>query len=160
MTIRAIDALMYKAESIMNSDAELADSLMNLIDPDFIRGKERKARYALLYTAAEFKNYQPFTTDSLILTAARYYSISNNLDYRFLSYYYLGCAYMEFKQFTDAAVALAQAEMLVNTIDNDYWIGLLYTQLGDLFNESYDYHRAEEYFSKRTIDLCRFFFHA
>lgn len=144
----AIDALMYKAESIMNSDAELADSLMNLIDPEFIRGKERKARYALLYTEAEFKNYQPFTTDSLILTAARYYSISNNLDYRFLSYYYLGCAYMELKQFTDAAVALAQAEMLVNTIDNDYWIGLLYTQLGDLFNESYDYHRAEEYFSK------------
>lgn len=67
----AIDALMYKAESIMNSDAELADSLMNLIDPEFIRGKERKARYALLYTEAEFKNYQPFTTDSLILTAAQ-----------------------------------------------------------------------------------------
>lgn len=144
----AIDALMNNVESIINSDADLADSLMNLIDSNSLRGKERKARYALLYSEAQFKNYQPFTSDSLILTAARYYSISNNLDYRFLSYYYLGCAYMELKQFTDAAVALAQAEMLVNTIDNDYWIGLLYTQLGDLFNESYDYHRAEEYFSK------------
>lgn len=134
----------------MNSDAGMADSLMNLIDPNYLIGKERKARYALLYTESQYKNYQPFTSDSLILTAARYYSISNNLDNRFLSYYYLGCAYMELKQYTDAAVALAQAEMLVNTINNDYWVGLLYTQLGDLFNESYDYHRAQEYYSKSS----------
>ena len=86
----AIDALMNKAESIMNSDAGMADSLMNLIDPNYLIGKERKARYALLYTESQYKNYQPFTSDSLILTAARYYSISNNIDNRFLSYYYLG----------------------------------------------------------------------
>lgn len=148
---KAIEAILDKSEIIMDDDAASADSLMKLIDPSFIKNKERRARYALLYTAAEYKNYQSATSDSLIMIAVRHYSISNNIDYRFLSFYYLGCVYMDLNQFTDAAVAYTQAEQLVDRIDNEYWKGLLYSQLGKIFNEACDFNRAEEYFTKSEI---------
>lgn len=152
---KAVDALLDKSESIMDDDAAYADSLMKLIDPSYIKNKERLARYALLYTAAEYKNYQPATSDSLIMTAVRHYSISNNIDYRFLSFYYLGCIYMDLNQYTDAAVAYTQAEQLADRIENEYWKGLLYSQFGKIFNESCDFNRAEEYFKKaeKSFDL-------
>ena len=145
---KAVDAAMNMAEFIMDNDAYTADSLMNLIDPSAIRGKERQARYALLYTAAEYKNYQPMRSDSLIMIAVRHYSISNNLDFRFLSYYYLGCVYVDLKQYQDAAVAFAQAEQLIGKINNSFWEGLLYYQLGEIFNAACDYNRAETYYLK------------
>ena len=145
---KAIDAVLDSAERIMDDDAARADSLMKMIESHSIRSKERLARYALLFTAAEYKNYQPVLSDSLIMLAVRHYSISNNLEYRFLSYYYLGCVYVELKQFKDAAAAMAQAEQLVDKIDNYFWKGLLYYQLGEIFNEACDYNRAEEYFLK------------
>ena len=143
---RTVNAVMDQAESIMDDDARCADSLMHLIDSRSIRSKAQKARYALLYTAAEYKNYQPMTSDSLIMEAVRYYSISNNLDYRFLSFYYLGCVYEELNQYSDAAVAFTQSEQLVDLIDNDFWKGLLYSHLGVIFREACDYKRAEEYY--------------
>lgn len=144
---RAINATLDTVEREMDDNPVYADSLVNLIDSRSIRNKEQRARYALLYTAAEYKNYQPLTSDSLIMEAVRHYSISSNLDYRFLSYYYLGCAYLDMEQMPDASVAFAQAEQLVNEIDNDYWKGLLYSQLGLVFNESCDYNRSIEYFT-------------
>lgn len=145
---KAVDATMDMAESIMDDNARLADSLMNLIDAHSIRSKERQARYALLYTAAEFKNYQSATSDSLIMMAVRHYSIRNNIDYRFLSNYNLGCVYIDLEQYTEAAGALTQAEQLLDRIDNKYWEGLLYNRLGKIFYETLDFRRAEDYYCK------------
>lgn len=149
----AIESVMDRVESTMDDDATLADSLIKLIDPLSIRGKEERARYALLYTAAEYKNYQVFTSDSLIMTAVRYYSISHNLDYKFQAYYYLGCVYLELGKQTEAAAAFANAEQLSNYIENEYWKGLLFFRLGMIFFDTYDYHRSEDYYNKA---VCSF----
>lgn len=143
---RAVKTLLDSAECVMDDYPEYADSLMHLIDIHSIRNREQRARYALLFTATQYKTYQPFTSDTLIMEAVKYYSISKNIDYRFLSYYYLGCVYMEMGQTTDASVALAQAEQLVDRIDNDYWKGLLYSNLGSIYYKTCDFHHAEEYF--------------
>ncbi|MBR5707474.1 MAG: hypothetical protein IKX55_07910 [Bacteroidaceae bacterium] len=143
---RAVNALMDSVEFMMDDYPAQADSLIKMIDPKSIRAKRQKARYALLYTAAEYKNYQPFTSDSLIMEAVRYYSKRRNIDYRFLSYYNLGCVYMEMNQFKDASVAFAQAEWLVDRIDNDFWKGLLYARLGDICGESCDFIKKEDYY--------------
>ena len=144
----AVCSFMDRAESAMDDNPEYADSLMQLIDYNSIRNREQRARFALLFTATQYKTYQPFTSDTLIMVAVKYYSINNNIDYRFLSYYYLGCVYMEMGQKIDAAVAFAQAEQFVDWIDNDYWKGLLYTNLGKIFSEVYNQDRAEEYYVK------------
>ena len=55
---------------------------------------------------------------------------------------------MDMERNTDASVALAQAERMVDQIDNDYWKGLLYSNLGLLFNRTDNFKLAEEYFIK------------
>lgn len=145
---KAINAVIDRVESIMDDDAQTADSLMKLIAEQSIKGKKLRARYALFYTAAEYKNYQLAQSDSLIMTAVRHYSIDNNLDYRFLSYYYLGCVYMDLRQYADAGAALANAEQISDVIDNDHWKGLLYSQLGYIFKKTCDYNRAKDYYFK------------
>lgn len=144
---RGVVALLDSVERVIDYNPAYADSLIKRIDPNSIRSKEQKARYALFYTAAQYKNFLPVTSDSLIMEAVRFYSINKNLDHRFLSYYNLGCVYVELGKLTDASVALAQAEQLAYRIDNDYWRGLLYSQLGGIFYESCDFLRAESYFS-------------
>ena len=148
---KAITALMDSVECIMDDDAVYADSLMKSIDSRFIKTRNQRARYALLNTAIEYKNYQPFTSDSLILEAVRYYSVSNNIDYRFLSYYYLGCVYSELDRKVDASVAWAQADLLENRVDNNHWKGLLYYHLGFVFIDNCNYNRAKDYFTKAEI---------
>lgn len=143
---KAITALMDSAECTMDDYPAYADSLMRSIDPNSILSKKQRARYALLYTATEYKSDQVFTSDSLIMEAVQYYSIRNNIDYRFLSYYYLGCVYLEMKQLPDAFVAYSQAEFLVDQIDNDFWKGLLYVRLGLIYDNTCIYNRALEYF--------------
>ena len=145
---RAVNALMDSVELTMDDRPAYADSLIKRIDPNSIRNKRQKARYALLYTAAEYKNYQPFTSDSLIMEAVNYYSKRDNIDCSFLSYYYLGCVFIEMNRLIDASVALAQAEWLVDKIDNDFWKGLLYDRLAFILNESFDYEKSKEYYSQ------------
>ena len=145
---KAVNAVIDRVESIMDDDARTADSLMKLIDEQSVKGKKLRARYALFYTAAEYKNYQLAHSDSLIMTAVRHYSIDNNLDYRFLSYYYLGCVYMDLKQYANAGAALANAEQISDAIENDHWKGLLYSQFGYIFRITCDYNRAEDYYLK------------
>ena len=145
---KSINDILDKAELLLDEDPVLTDSLMNLINPSAIRGKENKARYALFYTAAEYKNGKTATSDSLIKEAVRFYSIGNNMEYRFLSNYYLGCVYLNLMQYSEAAAAYANAEQLLVYINSDYWKGLLYYRLGVIFSRECDYHRADEYFSK------------
>ena len=148
---KAVSALLDSVECTMDDYPAHADSLIKRIDPNSIRNKRQKARYALLYTAAEYKNYQPFTSDSLIMEAVRYYSISRNIEYRFLSYYYLGCVYVEIGQIEEASIALSQAEWLVDRINNDYWKGLLFAQLGRIYGSSCDFNKKVEYYSRAEI---------
>jgi len=144
----AVVVLMDSAELVMNESPEQAYGLMSDIDPHSISGRAIQARYALLYTEAQYKNYINETSDSLIMIAVRYYSNHNNTFYRFLSYYYLGCIYSNSKQYVDAILALTQAERLANEIPDGYYTGLLYSQIGNVFFDSFDYQRAKDYYNK------------
>ena len=141
-----IAELMDSAEVIMNVEPEMAFRFMDSIDSHSIRGRERQARYALLYSEAQYKYGIDAADDSLIMIAVRYYSISKNLLNRFRCYYMLGCTYNGLGQLTNAAVALGQAEQLASKMDDGYRLGLLYTQLGEVFFYSFDFHRAESYY--------------
>lgn len=145
---KSVNALLDNVERVMDENPSYADSLIKRINPHSIRNNEQRARYALLYTAAQYKDYQTFHSDSLIMEAVRYYSIDRNINYRFLSYYYLGCVYSELNRFIDASVALTQAEQYVDKIDNGTWKGLLYFRLGSVFYNSCFYQQAEDYYYK------------
>lgn len=144
----SINALMDNAEFIMNDDPELALQLMDSIDSQSIRGRERQARYALLYSETLYKNGIDVDSDSLIMIAVRHYSISKDMLKRFRSYYTLGCIYNEMGRYTNATVALSEAERLVDYVNNNYRLGLLYTQFGMIYFNSYMFARAEANYEK------------
>ena len=144
----SINALMDNAEFIMNDDPELALQLMDSIDSQSIRGRERQARYALLYSETLYKNGIDVDSDSLIMIAVRHYSISKDMLKRFRSYYTLGCIYNEMGHYTDATLALSEAERLAEHVNNNFRLGLLYTQFGMIYFNSYMFARAEANYEK------------
>lgn len=141
-----IQTLLDKAESMLGTNDSVALATLDSIDATAIRSRKQNARYALLYSEALYKNYIPAMSDSLIMIAVRYYSVGNHTKQLFRAFYQLGCIYNEQGQLNDAAVALTQAELLVDRIDDDYRSGLLYTQLGNVFFSSFDFYRAEQYY--------------
>lgn len=135
-----------KAETLIGTDDSLALALLCDINPESIKNPKQYARYALLYSEALYKNFIPVSSDSLIMTAVRYYSSGNDKEKQFRSYYMLGCIYSDMGLTTDAAVALGQAEQLVGEINDDYRLGLLYSNLGNIFFDSFDFDRALQYY--------------
>lgn len=149
---RAIVALMDSAEAVMNDDPGYALQLMDSINPASIPSRALNARYALIYSEVQYKNYIPAQSDSLIMIAVRYYSVGNHVEQLFRSFYILGCIYAESGQYNNAAVVLGQAEQLADKIYDYYSLGLLYTQLGEVFFYTYDFRRANQYYHNAMIN--------
>ena len=76
-----------------------------------LRG-EARALYAILRTQADYKCYEPLTSDTLIRCATDYYN-KNRKDYRAaMAWYSLGCVYTELKDDVSAIEAYLQAQSL------------------------------------------------
>lgn len=145
---RDLNSTLDAAEGVINDDPALAFSLLDSIHSNSIWRRKDMARYALLYTEAQYKTYRPIETDSLIMIPVCYYSQHRNLDLLFRSYFYLGCVYSLSECLTEAAVAFAQAEELIDYADSDFRRGLLYSRMADVYYDSFDYTRAEPYYLK------------
>ena len=120
-----------RAETLMENDAKAASAVLDSIRPTTLRG-EARARYALLRTQADYKNYVPLTTDSLIHIATRHYGTRRQTLPSALSQYYLGCAYKDMGRDLDAIDALLRATTLFPDSTHKYYayslseLGLLY----------------------------------
>ena len=145
---RTIVALMDSAEAVMNDAPQYALQLLDSIDSDAIRSRALNARYALLYTESQYKCFLPVQSDSLIMIAVRYYSVNNQPDQLFRSFYTLGCIYNDIGFYNNAVVALSEAERFSERIDDDFRLGLLYTQFGIIYFNSFMFTRAESYYEK------------
>ncbi|MBQ8243352.1 MAG: hypothetical protein IJZ40_07810, partial [Bacteroidaceae bacterium] len=77
-----------KAETLMEDHPDSAYSLLQTIDSEALRTRGGRARYALLYTQAQDKNYIDDTNDSLISIAVDYYRYHGDVRHCFLSIYY------------------------------------------------------------------------
>ena len=126
---RTVRILLDSAESQLGTNDSAALVTLDSIDATAIGSRKQNARYALLYSESLYKNNIPAASDSLIMIAVRCYSVGNHTEQLFRSFYQLGCIYNEQGQLNDVAVALTQAELLVDRIDDDYRSGLLFTQL-------------------------------
>lgn len=132
------------AERLM---AERPDSSLVVllgIDVDDISSRATKARYGLLLTQAKDKNYLDETDDTLITEAKEYYEESDNVRYKFLSYYYYGRVLCNNQDYTHAIIAYTQAEELLNELNDNYLAGLLYTEMGCIHSAYFDYNKCLE----------------
>ncbi len=160
-----IDAAMDKAESIMNTHPDSALHLLQEIDTTGLQ-KARMARFALLLTKAENKNYIISNNDSLIINAVNYYKGRNDSN-EIQSLYYYGDILYNSNQNRDALVSLHAANDLALSKQNWFYAGMSARLLADLykneclFNEELKYALdSKNYFKKfeseRRDTTCRY----
>ena len=142
---------LHRAEALMNEAPDSAWTLLNTISPDEMEQNRNRALYALLYTQAQDKTYRDETNDSLISIAVDYYRDTDDVRHKFLSYYYKGRVMMNAGESIKAMLSFLEAENLCEEINDGYLLGLLYTQIGDIYKNHYDYPRSLEMFKKATV---------
>ena len=122
---------LLRAEEVIETDAAAAAATLDSIRPSSLHGDAR-ARYALLRTQSDYKNFVPLTSDSLIRIATRRYGTRRPSADAALAQYYLGCTYKDMGRDLDAIDALLRATTLFPDTTNKYYayshseLGLLY----------------------------------
>ena len=144
-------SILSEAEKVMT---EYPDSTLKLLqsipNPEGLTGKAQ-ADYALLYSQALDKNYIDTANDSLIQIAVDYYKDrSDDAKSKFYAYYYLGRVHVNGNRLDQATLAFMNAEQEVETLGDDYAVGLLYRQMGYIYREYYDYAKALECYQQAT----------
>lgn len=138
-----------RAEALMTQAPDSALMLLEDLSKGALRGRENRAHFALLYSQALDKNYIDRSNDSIIRIAVDYYSTRKKEPEKlFLSYYYLGRVQQNAGNLTRAMLSYGQAEELVAEIQDDYAIGLLYAQMGNLYHAVYDLPKSLDCFQK------------
>ena len=143
-------SILSEAEKVMTEYPDSALKLLQSIpNPEGLTGKAQ-ADYALLYSQALDKNYIDTANDSLIQIAVDYYKDRNDVKAKFYSYYYLGRVYVNGNLLDLATLAFMNAEQEVEALDDDYAAGLLYTEMGDIYREYYDFPKALDCYQQST----------
>ena len=137
------DAL-HRAEALMNEHPDSAWAVLNTLSPDEMGQNRTRALYALLYTQAQDKTYRDETNDSLISIAVDYYRHTDDARRKFLSYYYKGRVHFNAKDYLSATSCYMEAEQLADEVGDDYLVGLLYAELGRIYDIYYDYPKSLE----------------
>ena len=139
---------LHSAGALMNEDPDSAWAVLSTISPDEMGQNCTRALYALLYTQAQDKTYRDETNDSLISVAVDYYRDTDDVRHKFLSYYYKGKVHFNANDFQNATLCYMEAEQLVDAVGNDYLAGLLYAELGRIYNIYYDYPKSLKAYQK------------
>ena len=137
---------------------ERPDSVLKVlqgIDTIQLHSAEDKALYALLYTQAEDKNYIDALDDSKISIAVDHYKNSDDQYHKMLSYYYWARIQFNNKEYSNSITSLLHAEDVAIDLGDDFHLGLIYRQFGDIYSmifngiESLNYsQKSYEHFKK------------
>ena len=113
----ATDRRLALADSLMWTAPDSSLAILNAINRDSLQGDENQAYHALLLTQAQYRNYIPLTTDTLITKAVDYYSDNHNREHYTRALLYKGGAYEDMNRPIDAMRYYKQAEENADTTD-------------------------------------------
>ena len=124
VAMRQLERLETLVDSVPEQVRESLDSLSSAS----LRG-EARALYAILRTQADYKCYEPLTSDSLIRYATDYYRKTRKSYRAAMAWYSLGCVYTELQDDAAAVEAYLQAQSLFPDTTVRYY-RLCYQNLG------------------------------
>lgn len=130
-------AKLQLADSLMASRPDSALAVLRAIKPADISTDKQRAHYAILRTKAQYKNYIPFTSDSLINIAVDYYSSSADKNQYAQAILYKGSVLQDMKMQRLALDWLKQAETLIDSTDY-LTLGLINTRIGEIYKNVFD----------------------
>ena len=148
---RAVD-LMDRADTLLDERPDSAKVLLEQINPDRFLCPGRRARYTVLATTARertnmfpgpsVKNYD----DTLLYNALDWYEKHPNRrprDYMRALYYY-GYRLFELKDSFSAIYYLTQAQQLAENLNDAFYSGMAYREIGAAYILSFNYPAAIE----------------
>ncbi|MBD3590989.1 lipopolysaccharide assembly protein LapB [Bacteroides sp. GM023] len=151
--------LLSTADSLMSTRPDSALYLLENICLSEIKTPAQKAKYILLLTQAQDKNYITPTTDSLIRIATEYYdSINNDIAMQAKTHYYLGRVYQELGNNPATIREFLKAMPLVKQSKDHKLLCMLYGNLGyvyfqqDLLDKADSLYVCEEELLKQEAD--------
>ncbi|MBR3450218.1 MAG: hypothetical protein IKH24_05190 [Bacteroidales bacterium] len=116
--------------------------------------RENEAYYDLLLTIAQHKNNIPFSNDSLIAVASRYFGHSHDSRNKARAYFYHGVVrYLLAPDDTMAHRMMQQASIIVeqDKVDDDRLSALLYAYLGKINDHTHNVPEAIDYYQKAAL---------
>ncbi len=140
--------LLQEAEARMQEHPDSALAILQQVDRTSLRSRYGKARYALLYSQALDKNYIDGTNDSLILIAVDYYQEHGDEREKMLAYYYLGRVQYNNQAYQSAIISFLQAEKHALHAEDCFYCGLIYRNISNIYNETYNAMEELKYAQK------------
>lgn len=154
-----IDSLLGKASDLMEESPDSALFLLNQIEADSFSNSSQQARYALLYTQCQYKNYLDPTSDSLINIAVDYYETNGSKEERFYAYLYQGIVRFLLDDHSSATISLLRSKENSDGVTDHYSKGQMYLHLAHISADHYcfdqdDYAQlaADEYQTGELYD--------
>lgn len=140
---RQVEAVLDAAQALFDSEEyAAADSLLQTIDaPQLKPGSRQQARYALLYTKTQYKQYIDAPNDSLISLCVDYAEDDGDAEDRFYAYLYQGIVRYELGDFQNSIQSLLRSMEYSNVVSDPYSKGQMYSILALLNGET---HCSEE----------------
>ena len=138
--------LLERAETIMNDSCEMALSMLqDSIKPSSLTTERGRAIYAVLLSQALDKNYIDIASDSIIAPAVKYFADGDDPHYAMLSHYYYGKTLLNQNKLSDAIIACNKATDFAIGLNNDFYLGLIYGTLGDIYNKIHNHNESINY---------------
>ena len=148
---------------LISEDPERALSVLDSMSSSGeLRGRETKARFALLYSMALDKNYIDSIDDSLINIAVDWYKRHGTADEKLKAYYYQGRIYQNAGDKESAMESFVKAEAYEEDAEDDIAAGLLYDAMSNIALEIFDddsvlkFCRKAEYHYRKAGDKNRY----
>lgn len=138
--------IMDLAEELMNERPDSSLLLLSGIDQNNLKSKKEHARFALLLSQAYDKNYIDKIDDSLLYSAALYYSSHGRPEEVMKSWYYKGRVNMNACDIPAAIIALEKAENTALSIGDKHFLGLIYRNKADAFSSTHNIAESQRYY--------------
>ena len=148
---RASRQAVMQAEQLLKTQPDSALLVLQQFSSEDLYPRGLRARYAVLLTAAQYKNYIEVQSDSLIGPAYDYYHRYGTLDRRMMAAYYLGIVKQNAGKTVEASYLFNETASLAERLGDRRYLGFAYDHLSVLSSDNIDWQSAYEYSRKAAM---------
>ncbi len=142
---RRVQAVLDDVESYINDRPDSALAVLRALPQDDVRGREQRARTALLHSIALDKCAIDLRTDSIIEPAVLFYSRHGAQNNRMKTAYYLGRIEENARNYNEAIVSYMKAETLSSGSGDEHFKGMISMAIARIYQATYNRKLAYDY---------------
>lgn len=134
------------AEKVMEEHPDSALDVLRGIDASILKGKEEKARYALLMSQAMDKNYIDTTRFDVLQPAIDYYLKKGTPDEKLKTPYYQGIIYLNANDRSKASRSMLKCIDMANECSDSLTLARAHVVLARVYYDFYDFNLSYRHY--------------